>query len=187
MKLVSNAPRLRLVLGRSVSSQRQRVSDVTAFPAFDAGGIPKVALPVPTRIDSARSCQTAPVMSLHHRTRPQAWHQHVQGVPPPRAVYQRKIYATATLEATSPAPSVPKSPTPDEPFKTIIEPFRIKFVEALKITDRAHRLQLLEQASYNLFKVPAEYCLIDLLTDSGPKLFFLKPPHCLMASKPFCL
>ncbi|KAK9819010.1 hypothetical protein WJX74_003353 [Apatococcus lobatus] len=55
----------------------------------------------------------------------------------------------------------------DAPFKTIIEPFRMKFVEVMKMTTREQRLKLLEEANYNLFKIPAEYCLIDLLTDSG--------------------
>lgn len=43
----------------------------------------------------------------------------------------------------------------------------MKFVEVMKMTTREQRLKLLEEANYNLFKIPAEYCLIDLLTDSG--------------------
>ena len=61
----------------------------------------------------------------------------------------------------------------DTPFKTIIEPFRMKFVEIMKMTSREQRLKLLEEANYNLFKIPAEYCLIDLLTDSGESLMLL--------------
>lgn len=52
-------------------------------------------------------------------------------------------------------------------FKTIIEPFKIKMVEPLKILDRRQRLAALEKAAHNVFKLRAEDVLIDLLTDSG--------------------
>jgi tryptophanase len=52
-------------------------------------------------------------------------------------------------------------------MKTIIEPFRIKVVEPIKITDRAYRGAVLERAHYNLFQMKAEDVTIDLLTDSG--------------------
>ena len=52
-------------------------------------------------------------------------------------------------------------------MKTIIEPFRIKVVEPLKLTTRQEREQALHKAGMNLFLVPAEDVLIDLLTDSG--------------------
>jgi len=53
------------------------------------------------------------------------------------------------------------------PIRTIIEPFKIKTVEPIRWTTRAEREELLRQAHYNLFLLPAEDVLIDLLTDSG--------------------
>ena len=53
------------------------------------------------------------------------------------------------------------------PIRTIIEPFRIKSVEPVRATTRRQRQKLIEDAGFNLFLVPSEAILIDLLTDSG--------------------
>jgi tryptophanase len=52
-------------------------------------------------------------------------------------------------------------------MKTIIEPFKIKMVEPIKLTTSAQREAILQRAHFNVFQVPAEDVLIDLLTDSG--------------------
>jgi tryptophanase len=51
--------------------------------------------------------------------------------------------------------------------KTIIEPFKIKMVEPIKLTTPAQREAILRRAHFNPFLIPAEDVLIDLLTDSG--------------------
>ncbi len=55
----------------------------------------------------------------------------------------------------------------EQPFRTIIEPFRIHSVEPMRLTTRAERSAALAAAGYNLFELAAEDVLIDLLTDSG--------------------
>jgi len=50
---------------------------------------------------------------------------------------------------------------------TIIEPFKIKMVEPIRLTTPAQREQILQAAAFNVFQIPAEDVMIDLLTDSG--------------------
>jgi tryptophanase len=52
-------------------------------------------------------------------------------------------------------------------MQTIIEPFRIKAVEPIRLTTRAEREAMVRAAHYNLFGLRAEDVMIDLLTDSG--------------------
>jgi tryptophanase len=51
--------------------------------------------------------------------------------------------------------------------RTVIEPFRIKSVEPIRLTTRAERERFLGEAKLNPFRLRAEHVLLDFLTDSG--------------------
>jgi len=53
------------------------------------------------------------------------------------------------------------------PHHSIIEPFRIKSVQAIDLPSAEEREQALRRAGYNLFGLHADEVIIDLLTDSG--------------------
>ncbi len=52
-------------------------------------------------------------------------------------------------------------------MRTIIEPFRIKVVEPVRMTTREERERIIREAAFNVFNIRARDVLIDLLTDSG--------------------
>lgn len=47
------------------------------------------------------------------------------------------------------------------------EPYRVKMIEPIRRSTREERERALALAGWNLFNVPAELVMIDLLTDSG--------------------
>jgi tryptophanase len=60
-----------------------------------------------------------------------------------------------------------RDPSPARAALPIIEPFRIKSVEPIRVSTRAERETWLAAAHGNLFGLPSVRVLIDLLTDSG--------------------
>ncbi|MBI4423930.1 MAG: tryptophanase [Elusimicrobia bacterium] len=66
------------------------------------------------------------------------------------------------------------------PWETIIEPFRIKTVEPLGFTTRPQREKALKDAGFNVFHLPADKVLIDLLTDSGTSAMSAEQWACVM-------
>jgi tryptophanase len=54
-----------------------------------------------------------------------------------------------------------------DPWRTIIEPFRIHSVEPIRMTTREEREEALQAAGWNLFNIHADDVIVDLLTDSG--------------------
>jgi len=52
-------------------------------------------------------------------------------------------------------------------MKTLIEPYRSRMVEPIRLTTRAQREVFIKEAGYNPFLLKAEQVIIDLVTDSG--------------------
>lgn len=52
-------------------------------------------------------------------------------------------------------------------MKTVIEPYRSRVIEPMRVTTRGERERFIREAGYNPFLLKAEQVLIDLVTDSG--------------------
>lgn len=64
--------------------------------------------------------------------------------------------------------------------KTVIEPFRIKSIEPLRLTSIDERRVFLRDAHYNVFSLASDDVLIDLLTDSGTSAMSAKQWSAIM-------
>jgi hypothetical protein len=64
--------------------------------------------------------------------------------------------------------------------KTIIEPFEIKMAGPIALTTPQEREEILRRAYFNVFQIPAEQVITDLLTDSGTSAMSAeRPPRSL--------